>query len=593
MRPTGILTLLLAALLALAIPVRAQESKTVAEPTGTWSGKLEVAPQVSLRLVLKVSKDADGKLHATLASPDQGEQTHDVETFTVSGETVRFTIPKIGGSFEGTRKADGTEIAGTWKQGAGSFPLVLKPGEPAELAGPEVPKELEGLWVGKLKIMLVIELRIVLRVEKAGPEGRLKAYLDSPDQNAKGIPVSTISLEKERVQFTAAAIGGTFDGTLNEAKDEAAGSWSQAGRKWPLTLKKTTRLEESRRPQHPKPPFPYRAEEVSYENKDGGVTLAGTLTLPQGDGPFPAVLLITGSGPQDRDETIFEHKPFLVLADYLTRRGIAVLRVDDRGVGKSTGSPNEATSEDFAGDVLAGVAFLKARKEIDPRRIGLMGHSEGGLIAPMVASRSDDVAFLVLLAGTGVPGSEILERQSELILRAGGASDAKIAQNRSYIRRLNEIAATTDADKIAEALKPLGQELRALLAAEGEKADDDKGLSDYQVKTLVDRMNSSWMRYFLKFDPRPTLAKVRCPVLALNGEKDLQVPPSQNLPEIEKALKAGGNTDVTIVELPGLNHLFQTCTTGSPLEYGKIEETFAPAALERIGAWIAEQTGTK
>ncbi len=249
----------------------------------------------------------------------------------------------------------------------------------------------------------------------------MNAALASPDQGANNIPISSISLKDNVLTFESKVIGAKFTGKKNEKGTAFEGEFNQGGAKFPLTLTKTDKITERARPQTPKPPFPYRAEDVKYENKAGGVKLAGTLTLPPGAGPFPAVILITGSGAQDRDESMLGHKPFLVLADYLTRRGVAVLRVDDRGVGGSTGSIKTSTSEDFAGDVLAGLEFLKGRKEIDRKKIGLIGHSEGGIIAPIAAARSKDVAFIVLMAGTGLPGSQIVEAQGQLILKAGGS----------------------------------------------------------------------------------------------------------------------------------------------------------------------------
>ena len=306
----------------------------------------------------------------------------------------------------------------------------------------------------------------------------------------------------------------------------------------PLTLTKTDKIAESARPQMPKPPYPYRAEDVTYENKAGGVKLAGTLTVPSGPGPFPAVILITGSGAQDRDESLLGHKPFLVLADYLSRRGIAVLRVDDRGVGGSTGHTKSSTSDDFAGDVLAGVDFLKGRKEIDPSKIGLIGHSEGGIIAPMAAARSKDIAFIVLMAGTGVPGDQILAAQGQLILKASGSSESEMKQERDVQKRLIDIIVQEKDEKAAQV--KLAAALKEILAAmpESERkavAEKPGALSE----AAVDAFNNAWFRYFLTYDPRPTLRTVACPVLAINGEKDLQVPAKENLAEIEKALKRG------------------------------------------------------
>ncbi len=298
------------------------------------------------------------------------------------------------------------------------------------------------------------------------------------------------------------------------------------------------------------------------------------------------MILISGSGAQDRDETIFRHQPFLVLADMLTRRGVAVLRVDDRGVGGSSGNISSSTSEDFAGDVEAGIALLKSRGDIDGRKIGLMGHSEGGIIAPIVAARSRDVAFIVLLAGTGLPGDEIVLLQARLIGKAMGASDKDLDKQQDMQERFFKIMKTeTDPKKAGVALR---EELKKLL---GELSPEDRkkaGDIETQVENELKKVESPWFRFFLSFDPRPTLAKVQCPVLALNGEKDLQVPPKENLEEISKAIKSGGNTRVTTKQLPGLNHLFQTCKTGAVSEYAEIEETIAPAALQVIGDWISE-----
>jgi len=336
---------------------------------------------------------------------------------------------------------------------------------------------------------------------------------------------------------------------------------------------------------------PYTEEELVYENKEAGITLAGTLTLPSGDTPFPVVLLITGSGPHDRNETIFNHRPFLVLADYLTRQGIAVLRVDDRGMGKSTGDFFQATSEDFAFDVLAGIEYLKTRKEINPKQIGLIGHSEGGLIAPMVAVKSPDVAFIVLMAGAGLTGEEILYLQGALISRAMGVSEEKIAKNRQTNEKIcSFIKEETDEKIIKEWLRQ-----RFVAGWEKMSEEEKKAIGDPEeyLKAQLQCLFSPWVRFFLTYDPKPTLMKVKCPVLVINGEKDLQVPPKENLSAIEKALKAGGNKNFTIKELPGLNHLFQTAQTGLPSEYAKIEETISPDALKIIGDWILEQIRNK
>ena len=447
----------------------------------------------------------------------------------------------------------------------------------------------EQVWEGKLSVGAGLSLRIVVHVGKTS-EGKLTAKMDSPDQGARGLKVDTITLDKTTLSFEMKALLGRYEGKLNAEGTEAAGTWTQASNSLPLTLKKTDKATELRRPQTPKSPFPYRVVEVSYQNKTGGVTLAGTLTEPEGPGPFPALILISGSGAQDRDETIFEHKPFLVLADALTRRGVAVLRLDDRGVGGSTGSTSASTSDDFAGDVLAGIAFLKARSEIDRTRLGLMGHSEGGIIAPMVAARSPDVAFIVLMAGTGLPGEEILYLQGQAILKAMGADEKALKQQLDLQKRLFEVVKTEKDEKKAETT------MRDMVKAAIESLPEDQrkalGKADGLIAAQLKVVRSPWFRYFLTYDPRPTLAKIHCPVLALIGEKDRQVPARENLSQIESTLKTAGNNRVTVKELPGLNHLFQKCKTGAPSEYAEIEQTLDPSALAVIADWISEQVGS-
>jgi len=354
-----------------------------------------------------------------------------------------------------------------------------------------------------------------------------------------------------------------------------------------------TAAKELKRPQEPKPPFPYESVEVTFENKAANATLAGTLTLPKGSGPFPCVVLVTGSGPQDRDEALLGHRPFLVLSDYLTRHGLAVLRYDDRGVAKSTGKFATATSDDFADDALAGLEFLKTRKEIDAKKIGIAGHSEGGLIAPMCAAKSKDVAFIVLLAGTGIRGAELLPIQSKLIAVASGTPEAEAerqAKESSAIFAMM-VAGKSDSE-VKEAIRVA---VLKQLALEPETKDlpeaERKKKADQLVEEQSGELFSSWFRRFLVLDPRESLKKVTCPVLAVNGEKDLQVPSLVNLPQIEKTLRDSGNKDVMIIEFAGLNHLFQTCKTGSPTEYPQIEETFAPVALEGVTDWIRKHTG--
>jgi hypothetical protein len=388
-------------------------------------------------------------------------------------------------------------------------------------------------------------------------------------------------LEGDKVVLEVAAAQGRYEGKLSSAT-KMTGSWSQRGMAFPLELERTDKPAEVRRPQEPKPPFPYVSEEVTVPNTKAGITLAGTLTLPKGAGPFPAAVLITGSGPENRDEAIFGHKPFLVLADALTRRGIAVLRLDDRGTGKSTGDFAKATQGDFVGDALSAVADLKDRKEIDTKKIGMVGHSEGALIAARAAMESPDVAFVVMLEGPGVPCDQVLYQQAALILKASGASDEAVAAKHAEQEQIFSILRKERDDDAA-----VKQILEVL------KRFEPAGTPEMALEAYAKNVVSPWFRRFIDLDPRITLKKVKCPVLAVGGSRDLQVPPEENLKAIEEALKAGGNTRVTVKELPGLNHLLQTAKTGLPAEYSTIEETMAPEALKVVGDWILSTTGAK
>ncbi|HEX6789757.1 MAG TPA: alpha/beta fold hydrolase [Candidatus Krumholzibacteria bacterium] len=452
------------------------------------------------------------------------------------------------------------------------------------------PASFAGDWVGALDVGGQ-KLHLVFHLLQSG--AAWSGTIDSVDQGANGIPIGTVTVDGAKLHLDLPAIKGTYDGTLSGDGAKITGTWAQGGASLPLELARgdASTIKGPNRPQEPKPPLPYDSEEVSYPNPRANITLAGTFTKPKGAGPFPVALLITGSGPQDRDESVMSHKPFLVLADYLTRNGIAVLRVDDRGIGKSTGTFEGSTSGDFADDVLAGIDYLKSRKDVDASRIGLVGHSEGGIIAPMVAAKSKDVAFIVMLAGVGVPADELLMRQSALIMKANGASDAMAKDNQEAQKKMFEIVRAEKDPAAAEPkLRAVGDALLAsLTAADPTMATAGKASIDGSVKMV----NSPWFRYWLSLDPAATLRQVKQPVLALNGSLDLQVDPKQNLPAIEKALKDGGNTDATVTELAGLNHLFQTATTGAPGEYATIEETMSPVAMKTVADWIVARTGAK
>jgi len=445
-------------------------------------------------------------------------------------------------------------------------------------------QEITGQWNGVLKVQ-AMQLRIVFNVARSG--SGYSATMDSPDQGAKGIPVTTTTFENSKLKLEIPAARIEYSGELKE--QVITGTFKQSGMEFPLTLTRNqVEKQETSRPQNPIKPYPYHAEEVTFQNSRANIVLAGTLTFPKKEVKFPAVVLITGSGGQNRDEELMGHKPFLVLSDWLTRQGIAVLRVDDRGVGQSKGDLKSATTADFATDVESAIDFLRTRKEIDGGKIGLVGHSEGGIIAPMVASKPGKVAFIVLLAGTGIRGDKLLLLQQELVAKATGTTEAEIQKTRDINIGAFDIVIKSAS---AEAAK---SELKNYLAAEIKKMPADgkpKGITDEEFITMqLNQITSPWMYFFIKYDPAMALEKVKCPVLALNGEKDLQVPSKVNLPAIEKALKRGGNKQVTIRELPGLNHLFQECKTGSPMEYSQIEQTFSPVAMEEVAKWIKKQT---
>jgi uncharacterized protein len=541
--------------------------------TGDWQGALSAAG-AELRLVLHITKSADGTLQATLDSVDQNANGIPVNSVSLTDYKLTLGINAVHGSYEGTVSPDGRSISGTWTQNA-SLPLkFIRATAPLKTEHkPAQPSDIDGAWMGSLDLGAVT-LRVVFHI--VNTEDGLIATMDSPDQNAKGLPTTSVTRDGANLTIEVRSIGGLYQGKIASDLSSIEGTFTQMGAAHPLVLRRVKNESELelKRPQVPVKPYPYREEEVTYDNKVQNVTLAATFTIPRGRGPFPAVVLITGSGPQDRDESLMGHKPFLILSDYLTRHGVAVLRADDRGTGKSTGDFEGATTADFATDTEAGIAYLKTRPEVDLHKIGLIGHSEGGVIAPMIAARNHDVAFIVMMAGTGVPGYQVLVAQSQAIEVASGNDPAVAAKNAA---KEKDMLTLVETEKDTATLEKL---LREKLAG-----DVPQGVIGLQIKQLT----SVWFRYFLTYDPATALRKVTCPVLALNGSLDKQVLPSQNLPAIRKALDAAGNQHVEIDELPGLNHLFQTAKTGAPAEYGQIEETMSPVALEKISTWILKQ----
>jgi hypothetical protein len=434
-----------------------------------------------------------------------------------------------------------------------------------------------GDWVGTLTVGQT-DLRVVFRLQ-TDAEGALVGTMDSPDQGATGIAIGRILVDADTLRLEVPSIAGAFAGVIGDSARVLDGQWVQGGRRLPLTLERTAEAPSVRRPQEPTMPYPYESETVTFRNEAAGVTLRGTLTHPDTTAPVPAVVLVAGSGPSDRNAAIMGHKPFLVLADALTRRGLAVLRFDERGVGQSGGTQAGATSADLAGDVAAAVEALSRREEVDAARVGIIGHSEGGIIAPMVATQSDRVSFLVLLAAPGLPGDAILADQLDRRIRRQGANRRIRALQQGTQQRIFEVL-KQDADSAA-----IASQLRKIMI-------QSRGISGTAtINREVRRLMDPWLRFFITHDPRPTLRAVDVPVLALAGAKDQQVAPDTNQAAIAEALNASTDSSVTVRTLEGLNHLFQTAETGAPSEYGRIEETFAPAAIDVIADWIDAQVG--
>lgn len=442
--------------------------------------------------------------------------------------------------------------------------------------------KLAGSWEGKLNAGNV-NLRMVLKVQEA--DGKLSGMLSSPDQGVSNIPIGPVDQKGDSVFFSAGP-NANFEGKLNS--EVINGVWHQNGMAVPLDLAKTDKPSEIVKPQTPVPPFQYESEDVSFTNADKSITYGGTITIPRTPGAKPALLMITGSGAQNRDEEIAGHKPFAVIADYLTNKGYIVLRVDDRGVGKTTGSRKNATSADYAKDANAAIDYLKSRKEVNPKKIGMMGHSEGGLIAPMVATSRNDIDFIILEAGPGVKIYELMEDQSASTMESQGMPPGIIADYRKLYRGLEQsiITGTSETD----ARNKMNEVMKAWLKVAKPGSIEIVGTTDTAraafIEEFVEIYNSKWYRYFLKYDPQPTLQKLNCKVLAINGSRDIQVLPKSNLDGIRQSLAKSKSKKYDVVEIEGLNHLFQECDQCTVAEYGTLDQTFSPKALKVVGDWL-------
>lgn len=544
---------------------------------GTWHGA-GATPIGELMLVVRIERGADGTLTGNIESRDQNPgRTMPLTSVTLDKERMTFAVDVLSAKYEGTWSDADKAWTGTFTQGI-AMKLALKAGD-----APATPviAGLDGRWNGEV-VLNGATLRQGLRFRTA-PTGTIGLY-ESPDQMVSGVPVRGLVRDGNAVRWSI--MGGmlTFAGALSDDSQSLAGTFTQTGHaELAVTFRKQAagaKATAAKRPQEPRTPFPYRSEEVSIPNPDApGVTLAGTLTLPEGKGPFPAAILISGSGAQDRDETLAGHKPFAVIADHLTRNGFAVLRHDDRGTAKSTGDHSRATSADFATDANAAFAWLAARPDIRADAVGFIGHSEGGMIAPIAMARNPKVAYAVLLAGPGTKLDRLMLSQQRLIGSQMGRSEADLDKAEPVFAKI--FAAVAKAKDNAEAET-------AIAAILTPQARADLSLpADAPASILTARLGGPWFRYFLNYDPVPNLARIKVPVLAINGSLDRQVPAADNLAAIRKATAA--NKDATIAELPGLNHLFQTAKTGGLGEYQQIEETFAPAALDLMTAWLQKR----
>ena len=440
-----------------------------------------------------------------------------------------------------------------------------------------------GKWLGELEIPNTARLRMGISISGTS-ENSYKAFLNIIDQATGDIPCDEVINKNDSVIIRIKGLGIEIAGTIDQGHKTIKSEFRQHRGIFPVLFNRVDVFPVLLRPQEPKKPYPYNEEDVIYENKKAGIKLAGTLTFPVSKSKFPAVVLVSGSGQQNRDEEVGRHKPFWIIADYLTRNGIAVLRIDDRGIGGSTGNFDQSTSGDFADDALAGIAFLQTRREINPKKIGIIGHSEGGTVASIAAARSSDVAFIVSMAGAFENFEEVILDQILNQLKLQGIKDEDIELEHNWRKQIYSLVKeNTDS---ATAAKKLWEVYNELPEDEVKRLNWPKGRQEAQIRQVL----NPWWRYILKMNNKAILMKVKCPVLAIYGELDQQVNPDKNIPVIENALKEGGNKNFMIKKLPGLNHLFQTAGTGSEYEYTRIEETVSYQALQVITDWILKQT---
>jgi pimeloyl-ACP methyl ester carboxylesterase len=465
---------------------------------------------------------------------------------------------------------------GTLHSGQTASELWLRRAEPATGAEWAV-----GNWRGTAAFA-----RFSVHVSR-GPCGLLAGTLDSPDQGQVALPLTSVRATTGGVAFAAKYLGLTI-AVARGMDDRRPGEFVQGGVRTDMILERGAWPIETRRRQDPKRPYPYDERAAQYDSRSAGIRLAGTLTVPRGPGPHPALVLISGSGAQDRDELVAGHRPFLVLADFLTRRGYAVLRVDDRGVGGSTGDVLRAGLHDAAADVRAGIDWLRRQPDVDPHRIGILGHSEGAYVAPIVA-RDAGAGFIILLGGPALKGRDLLLAQRDALAKAAGDPEDARRLARQFLTRVFDVLDSRPADEdlatrvhaVTEgwlaSLTGVDRTAAAAMLAARTAAQDEASLSLWQTP---------WFQSIYHYDPRATLAATHVPVLALYGDLDLQVPSDLNAAALQAALAAAGNRDVTITRLPGVNHMMQRAKTGRIEEYARIEETIAPEVLDAIAAFL-------
>ena len=546
---------------------------------GQWSGTLEVG-ETKLHLILHLARNAQGEWRAAVDSLDQAVYGMEASKVATGNDTLRFALTSVGAKFQGKISSDHKTIQGVWEQGGTGLPLRFE----KSTARTDTRKsssaisKIEGTWQGAIETgNMRMRLQLHISHDQAGG---LIASLDSLDQSIQGIPASRVSEKGSDLRLELPAFDAEYIGTVNAAENSIDGTWRQNGNTEKLDFRRSGQILELRRPQNPAKPYPYKVEEVSFATVEGKVNLAATLTLPQTAAPCPAVLLIGGSGPSDRDETVAGHKTFLVLSDFLARKGIATLRYDKRGIAESGGNYAAAALQDFTQDAQSAWAYLRSRKEVDAERLGIIGYSEGGILASLLATRSKEVSWLVLMGTPVTTGERTLLRQSELIARTGGLPEDQITRSLEFDRNAYAI--------VREEKNPEAMEKRLNVLVE--QSGLSQAMPPAAMQAQIRMMSSPWFRDFLVYDPEPVLEKLQCPVLALSGDRDLQVDSTESVPLLRKAYETSGNKDFTVVEIEGVNHLFQTARSGSPALYGAIAETMAPSVLTMVANWIAKHT---